>query len=115
MAAPELTSAAAAEIGRLVHESKHARPVVLITWDTGGVDNLRGPSGETIWKRVSDGGWLVFVVDYKDLNLDEANARTTIADGYEFLDIYRDRYGRQIEKPKLDFRSGEFVVANAAI
>ena len=87
-----------------------------ITWEAQKVDNTRGPNGETVWKRVSDGRWKLFILDLAAPNLREcADTPTVNAHGIEWADLFFDRHQQTIQRPRVDFRDGEFSLADAAI
>jgi len=113
MAAPFITPAALAEIRRLLASEKAKRPVVHVSWERQKADNLRGPNGESVWTRGSEGKWNVFVLDYESSDLKDDP--TVKAHGLELSNIFLDRYGRQISNPNLDFEGGAFVLRDKAI
>ena len=115
MAAPVVTPAALAEIERLTAQKSYSRPVVHIAWEPQKADNKRAPDGANVWTRVADGQWIVFVLDYDDPELREDNAPMVKAYGIEFLEIFRDRYSKRIERPRVDFDGHAFLVTDAAI
>ena len=102
--APELTPVAVVEIRRLVEDCSSSRPVVVAVCEGRKVEKRRGPDGQTIWDLVADGGWTVVVFDYHP----PRDARTTKAYGLEFSGDWKN-------VPKLDFRNGTFIVADAPI
>src|SRR5687767_3057435 len=116
MAAPRIAPAALTQIRRLVVERKAQRPVVCVSWESEKVDNKRGPNGETLWHKVSDGHWNVFVVDYAHPHSAKlTDCPVTTAHGLEFADLFFDPRGRELQNPLLDYEGGAFVLREAAI
>ena len=116
MAAPHVTLAALTEIRRLVVNANAKKPVVYVGWEADKVDNRRGPSGANVWTRVSEGKWIVGILDYENPDLPGLKDGPTIkAYDLEFFAIVVDRYGRQVPNPSLDFQAGTFVLRDAAI
>src|SRR5438309_8094011 len=98
MAAPIVTRAALTQIRRLVTQAHANRPVVHIIWEAQKVDNTRGPNGETVWKRLSEGRWIIFVLDFAAPDLRKcADTPTVKAHGIEWADLFCDRYKRTIQ------------------
>jgi hypothetical protein len=118
VAVPQITLAALAEVRRLVAGSNGSRPVVHVGWEAAQIDNMRGPNGETVWTRLSEGKWTVFVLDYDDPDfprVKEERERTIRVHDLEFCDIFLDRYGRPLREPLLDFERDSFVLRDTAI
>src|SRR5438094_6276990 len=111
MAAPQIAPAALAELRRLVKESSARRPVVSVSWERPWFDNKRGPDGETLWNRVSDGKWNVYVFDYENPRLPRRpDWPLTSVQGLEFVDQFFDPHGRELQRPLLDYEEGSFVL-----
>jgi hypothetical protein len=115
MAAPVVTPAALAEIKRLAARKNYSRPVVHVSWEPQKAENKRAPDGTNVWTRFAEGHWVAFILDYDDAELRADDAPTVNAYGFEFLDIFRDRYSKKIEQPRLDFNGDAFVLTDAAI
>ena len=111
MAVLQIAPAALAELRRLVMESSARRPVVSVSWERPWVDTKRGPNGETLWNRVSDGKWNVCVHDHENPHFPKPpDWPLTKVHELEFVDLFFDPQGRALQHPLLDYEKGSFVL-----
>jgi hypothetical protein len=117
MAAIRITELALLELRKLVHAAEARRPVVSISWQPRQADNKRGSSGANVWTFVSEGQWVVGVLDYEDPEIREVFKEfpTQPAYGFEFWSRVVGPAGHEVQTPELDYEGTTFVVRDSAI
>jgi hypothetical protein len=117
MAALRITEPALAEVRKLVAAAEAIRPVVFISWRPRQADNRRGSNGQAVWTVLSEGQWVVGVLDYDDPEVKDVfkDFPTQNAYGLEFSHPIVGQSGREVKVPELTLEGETFVVRESAI
>ena len=117
MAVLRITEPALSEVRKLVAASAAKRPVVCISWPPRQADNRRGGNGQTVWTVLSEGQWVVGVLDYADPEVHDVfkDFPTQNAYGLEFSHPIVGQSACEVKAPELVLEGGAFVVRESAI
>lgn len=118
------TTDAYAELARRVAASEEPDPFVSVCWLTRGLDLVRSPQGDAVWKEVYPATWAVAVQglpeEYeteKDKHLLEQHRRW-IEEHIVWVDGLRVHFwpeGSRATDVTVDFRDGQFRVQHDAV